>query len=43
MVTVIACVVFVVLGIVGAVKMEDHLTPRDAPTTDAGTRTPARR
>ncbi|MBB2902246.1 hypothetical protein FHR75_003077 [Kineococcus radiotolerans] len=28
MLTVLACVTLVVLGIVGAVKMEDHLDPR---------------
>jgi hypothetical protein len=30
--TVIACVTFVVAGIVGAMKMEDHLEPRSAPS-----------
>ncbi|WP_328294867.1 hypothetical protein OG218_19450 [Kineococcus sp. NBC_00420] len=30
--TVIACVTFVVIGIVGAMKMEDHLEPRSAPS-----------
>lgn len=34
--TVIACVAFVVLGLVGAVKMEDHLEPHE-------TRAPAER
>ncbi|MEZ0492814.1 hypothetical protein AB2L28_11260 [Kineococcus sp. TBRC 1896] len=30
MITVIACVAFVAVGIVGAMKMEDHLDPRSA-------------
>jgi hypothetical protein len=30
--TVIACVTFVVIGIVGAMKMEDHLEPRLDPS-----------
>jgi len=30
--TVIACVTFVVIGIVGAMKMENHLEPRPAPS-----------
>jgi hypothetical protein len=35
--TVLACVTFVVLGIVGAVKMEDRLDPRADPSeTRAG-------
>ena len=32
MFTVIACVTFVVIGIVGAMKMENHLQPRSAPS-----------
>ncbi len=38
--TVIACVAFVVVGIVGAMKMEDHLDPR---STRRETRAPAER
>jgi hypothetical protein len=30
--TVIACVTFVVIGIVGAMKMENHLEPRSVPS-----------
>lgn len=34
--TVIACVAFVVLGLVGAVKMENHLDPSDTRTRAEG-------
>ncbi|PRY13505.1 hypothetical protein [Kineococcus rhizosphaerae] len=44
----IVCITFVVIGIVGAMKMEDHLTPRSSSAktpanTPAETRAPLER